>query len=296
VSISRPIRTGNPPNSHRTAHAEALQYNTAIEDKPDPNPVELRDIEPLRPLLALKPLAVLSDIDGTLALIVPDPASAGVTERAAAALRTLAARGVRIGFITGRSSDQARRMTGIPEASYATNHGLTLSLGGDEMTPPEVARYAELAVRTLAEIGSIDIPGVMIEDKGPILAIHYRNAPSETEALTAIDAALQRSSASREFTRHAARKVIELRPPLPLNKGTAATAMLAHLSPAAVVCMGDDLTDVDLFDAVRASNIRSAIVAVWNEEQQQVMDAADYFVRGVGGVEALLEGILAEIT
>ena len=146
-------------------------------------------------------------------------------------------------------------MIDIPSAAYATNHGLTICLDGDEWTSPEVEPYVEKAVRVLAEIGSIDIPGVTIENKGPILAIHYRNAPSETGAIAAIHAALERSPTAGDFTRHGARKVIELRPPLPLNKGTAATAILAHLAPAAVIAMGDDLTDVDMFDAVRASGI-----------------------------------------
>jgi trehalose-phosphatase len=255
----------------------------------------LRDIEPLRSILARRPLAVLSDIDGTLAPIVSDPASARVSDRASTALRSLSERGVRLAFITGRSPDIARRMIDLPGASYATNHGLTLCLDGDERTSVEVEPYVEKAIRVLAEIGTIDIPGVTIENKGPILAIHYRNAMIETEAVAAIEAALERSATSRDFTRHGARKVIELRPPLPLNKGTAATAILAHLSPAAVVGMGDDLTDIDMFDAVRASGIPSAVVAVWNEEQPEVVKAGDYFVRGVPGIEDLLEGILTAI-
>ncbi len=285
--IAAPVRRAPPPTSPR-------RYNTAIEDQPD-TPIELRDIEPLRLLLAHQPLAILSDIDGTLAPIVSEPASARASDRASAALQSLAERGAQVALITGRSPDQARRMIGIPSASYATNHGLTIRLGGDEWTSPEVEPYVEKAVCVLAEIGSIDVPGVTVENKGPILAIHYRNTPSESEALAAIEAALQRSPTAGEFTRHGARKVIELRPPLPLNKGTAATAILAHLAPAAVVCMGDDLTDIDLFDAVRASGIPCAVVAVENDEQQDVMEAADYYVRGVEGVERLLEDILTAI-
>jgi trehalose 6-phosphate phosphatase len=189
----------------------------------------------------------------------------------------------------------ARRMVDVPGAAYATNHGLTLFLDGREQTPQEVIKYTEMAVRTLAEIGAIDIPGVLVEDKGPIIAIHYRNAPSESEAIAAIEAAIERSPASREFVRHGARKVIELRPPLPLNKGTAATTLIARASPASVICIGDDLTDLDMFAAVRVSGLPSAVVAVTNEEQPEVLEAADFFVRGVGGVERLLEQVLRAI-
>jgi trehalose 6-phosphate phosphatase len=94
---------------------------------------------------------------------------------------------------------------------------------------------------------------------------------------------------------HRGRKVIELRPPLPLNKGTAASALLDRMAPAAVICLGDDVTDIDMFRTVQASGIPSAVIAVANDEETGVLAAADYFVRGVEGVEHLLEQVLIAI-
>ena len=68
---------------------------------------ELRDIEPLRPLLERKPFAILSDIDGTLAPIVPNPEDARISVRAREALLALIEEGVRVGFITGRALEKA---------------------------------------------------------------------------------------------------------------------------------------------------------------------------------------------
>jgi trehalose-phosphatase len=266
------------------------RYNTAIEDQSDAAALELLDIGPLCPLFARHPLTILSDIDGTLAPIVSDHNAARVTGRAADALRSLADRGASIGFVTGRPLDFARTMIDVPGASYAANHGLTFFVDGAEATLPEVQRYVDFARKALSEIGAL--PGITIEDKGPIIALHYRNAPSETEAIAAIEAAIQRSPTARGFTVQHSRKVIELRPPLPLNKGTAAATLLAHIAPAAVVCMGDDITDIDMFRIVRASGIPAAIVAVANDEEAGVLAEADYFVRGVEGVERLLEEIL----
>ncbi|MEO6197859.1 MAG: trehalose-phosphatase [Dehalococcoidia bacterium] len=249
----------------------------------------------MRPLLARQPLAVLSDIDGTLAPIVSNPDRARVTARANNALHALADRGVRIGFVTGRSLDAARTMIDVPDAYYAANHGLTLFIDGEAQTAAEVAPFVELVRQAIAEIGGINVPGVLIEDKGPIVALHYRMAASEADAVAAIESAIAGSPAARGFTIHHGRKVIELRPPLPLNKGTAATSLLDRITPAAVICLGDDVTDIDMFRAVQASGIPSAVIAVANDEETGVMEAAEYFVRGVEGVERLLEQVLTAI-
>ena len=100
---------------------------------------QLRDIEPIRSLLTHRPLAVFSDIDGTLAPIVPDPQDARVTDRARESLRDLMALGVGVGLITGRDLAKAREMTGLPDVWYAANHGLTLSIGGVDETPEAAA-------------------------------------------------------------------------------------------------------------------------------------------------------------
>ncbi len=254
--------------------------------------VELRDIGPLRPLLAAKALAVLSDIDGTLAPIVANPEDARITGRAHAALARLIERGVGVGLITGRDLDKALEMTRLPGARIAANHGLTVYADGEINTPDEVIPFIAGARDVLAEIGAIDAPGVFTEDKGPIIAFHYRNAADEESAVRAIHAAIEKSASASLFRVQKGRKVIELRPPLAIDKGTAARDLIRATGAAAVICMGDDATDIDMFQAVRASGIRSAIIAMANDEESGVMEEADYFVPGVEGVGWLLEEIL----
>jgi trehalose 6-phosphate phosphatase len=94
--------------------------------------------------------------------------------------------------------------------------------------------------------------------------------------------------------------VVEIRPPIEINKGTAAVDLARRMEARAVLCMGDDLTDVDLFEGVRSlrsEGVESAIVAVISPEvQEEVLAAADYNVEGVPGVEDLLESVLRVIT
>jgi trehalose 6-phosphate phosphatase len=253
---------------------------------------ELRDIEPLRPLLEHRPLALLSDIDGTLAPIVPHPDDAHVTTRARAAILALIEGGVRVAFVTGRPLDTARRMVDIPEAYYAANHGLDVWADGREETPEEVRPYVGWAREVLREIEPIDVSGVVVEDKGAILAFHYRRADVEVDALAAIRSAIASSETARHFQVQEGRKVYELRPPMEINKGTAARSLAERMGAKAVLAMGDDVTDLQMFEAVRAMQAPSVVIGVWNEESPEVVESADYFVRGVPGVEWLLEKLV----
>ncbi len=256
----------------------------------------LRDIEPLRELLTHGPLGFVSDIDGTLAPIVPRPQDARVSPGCRARLQELMAAGVKVAFVTGRELDVARGMTGLEGAAYAANHGLTLWVDGREETPEGVREYVSLARQVVAEIGPVDAPGVLIEEKGPALAFHYRQAADEEAAQRAILSAIGGSPAAGAFRIHEGRKVIELRPPLAIDKGTALTGLAARLELGAVICVGDDATDIDMFRAVarlREGGLPGVSVAVASDEvTSEVMAAADYSVEGVRGVERLLSAVL----
>ena len=257
---------------------------------------QLRDIEPIRSLLAHRPLAVFSDIDGTLAPIVPDPQAARVTDRAREALRDLMALGVGVGLITGRDLGMAREMTGLPDAWYAANHGLTLSIGGVDETPEAVLDFLPRVEAVIRETAGVESVGVFVEDKGPIVAFHYRRAASPEEARAAIEAALTASAAAAAFRVHEGRMVVELRPPLDVDKGTALEELSRRMRAGAVIAFGDDRTDVDMFrrvKAMRESGTPGATVAVDSSEvTAEVLDGADYCVDGVAGVEWLLGEIV----
>lgn len=256
---------------------------------------QLRDIEPIRSLLAHRPLAVFSDIDGTLAPIVLDPQAARVTDRAREALRDLMSLGVGVGLITGRDLPMAREMTGLPDAWYAANHGLTLSIAGVDETPEVVRDFLPRAQAVIRETADVESAGVFVEDKGPIVAFHYRRAASPEEARSAIEAALSASAAAAAFRVHEGRMVVELRPPLDVDKGTALEELSRRMDIGAVIALGDDRTDVDMFrrvTAMREGGTPGATVAVESAEvTDEVLDGADYCVDGVAGVEWLLEEI-----
>lgn len=254
----------------------------------------LQSVEPLLPLLARRPLGLLSDIDGTLAPIVPDPDAAKITDRCRDLLRELARLGVRVALVTGRDLETAQEMTGIEQAAYAANHGLTLWSNGQEFTPKAARRYVELAKRVEADAGGLGVPGVIVENKGPVIAFHYRRADDAEAARRRILDALAVWDATREFEVHEGRMVVELRPPVGVNKGTAAAELARRLGLRAAICLGDDRTDIDMFRHVKQlPELENVCVAVESEEAAaEVLEAADYRVRGVEGVEWLLNEIV----
>lgn len=256
----------------------------------------LRSVDPLRPILSRPPVALASDIDGTLAPIVPNPEDATITPVCREALHQLKAWGVMVLLLTGRRLEEARRMVGLDDVIYAANHGLTLWINGREETPPLVREYEQWARLVLGELGAISVPGVSVEDKGPVLAFHYRRAADEAAARAAIMSALAASSAAGRFQMQEGRKVIELRPPVGIDKGSALRSFAQRLNLRAIVCLGDDATDVDMFRAVaqmRAEDRVGVTIAVASAESTpQLMTTADYSVDGVPGVEWLLGEIV----
>jgi trehalose 6-phosphate phosphatase len=139
------------------------------------------------------------------------------------------------------------------------------------------------------------VPGVELENKGALLAVHYRRAEG-SHAREAILQALTRSRAAQRFRLQEGRMVVELRPPLQADKGTALEMLARRLANKSVICLGDDITDIDMFVALqrlRAQGLAGASVAVASREAApEVERAADYTVEGQEGVEWLLSDMV----
>jgi len=172
-------------------------------------------------------------------------------------------------------------------------------MNGREETTEAVQEYVAQARAALGEMGGLGYAGVEVEDKGPVLAFHYRNASDEGAAREAILVAIDRAPSAAVFGVYEGRKVIELRPPLAINKGTAILHLAEALGVGAAIAVGDDLTDIDMFrgiEELRRSGIPGASVAVWSEEvSAELLEVTGYYVRGIAGVEWLLEAVLTAL-
>lgn len=209
-------------------------------------------MEPLR--AAPTAAAILTDVDGTLAPIVPRAEEAEVPAAARQALIALSARYGLVGCVSGRRAMEARRLVGLDEIAYAGNHGLELLLPGDaEPRPdPSLAGREEEASEFLAGCDPEDLAaaGLRREDKGPIQALHWRGADDEAAAEARaheIAAAAGRAGLELRW----GRKVLELRPVGGGGKDAAVAALLAAEGIDRAVYAGDDRTDLDAFRRLR---------------------------------------------
>jgi trehalose 6-phosphate phosphatase len=183
-------------------------------------------------------------------------------------------------------------MTGLEHVVYAANHGMTLWIDGEEETPEAVSRFIALAAEVAEDLAGMGAEGVTVEHTGPNVAVHYRQAPDEQVARARILEAIKASEGAPSFRVHEGRKVFELRPPVEIDKGTALERLARRFGSHALLCLGDDRTDVDMFAAVtrlRDEGVQGVSIAVSSEEApERLRDMADYVIEGTPGVEWLL--------
>ena len=262
-----------------------------------------------RQLGALAPLrgdpaaaAVLCDLDGTLAPIVDRPEAAAVPEETREALRALAGRYGLVGIVSGRPALDARRIVGLDALAYSGNHGFELlAPGASEPDPdPALSGHEGDAARFVGALDRRELErlGFRVEDKGAIVALHWRGAENEGEA----EARASEIAAEAEWQSlvpHRGRKVLEIRPDVSIDKGRAVESLLRGRGLHAAMYGGDDRTDADAFLGLRrlreAGELeRTVAIAVASEEVPPALLAeADVRVDGPGAYREVLRSLAA---
>ena len=266
---------------------------------------EADDVDRDRPAALIAPLrerpdrsAILTDIDGTIAPIVHDASKAGVPDHTRELLRRLAERYALVGCLSGRRAQDARRVVGLDELFYSGNHGMELLMPGDaEVRPdPSLDGHEDDARRFVDALDRSELAraGIRIEDKGPIIGLHWRGAPSE-EAAESLAHEIASKAEWHGLVSHQGRKILEIRPNVPINKGIAVAALIPARPVRAALYGGDDRTDVDAFMALRTlhdqGELETAVcIAVGSDESPpEISEAADLTVPGPEGFVRVLE-------
>jgi trehalose 6-phosphate phosphatase len=207
--------------------------------------------------------AILLDVDGTLAPIVARPELAEVPDPTRAELRRLAGRYALVACISGRTGADAHRLVGVDGIAYVGVHGLELAPDADAWRAP---------LRTFA---AVDWP--WIEDKGLTVAFHWREAPDEEAARAELEAVASRAEAVGLEARWG-RKVLELRPPIDADKGTAVRALLTERGLRRALYAGDDTTDLDAFRGLDGLEVAVRVAVASPEAPPGLREAADLVV------------------
>ncbi|MCW2951061.1 MAG: trehalose-phosphatase [Conexibacter sp.] len=247
--------------------------------------------------------AILLDIDGTLAPIVRYADDAHVPEATRSLLIEIARRYAVVACVSGRRASDARRIVSIGTISYIGSHGTELLRAGwTEPTLDPAVRDWSRRINDFgreADTSELRRLRVRIEDKGSIVAFHWRGAPDEESARAAIDAIAGRAEQSGLRT-HWGRKVLEVRPPVRMDKGAGIVSFLEDAELDAALYVGDDVTDLDAFrglgELVAEGRLKHALrVAASSEEgPAELAGEADLIVDGTDGVRLLLEALLAD--
>lgn len=249
------------------------------------------------------------DFDGTLAPIVDDPAKAHIHPAAGEALVELATEVAAIAVITGRPARQALDLGGLEEVGDALQAaGKELFVFGQygnerwssgrrrilgARPPRGLATFERDLPRTLRLAGASE---AFVEDKGLAVAVHTRRLPDAEEAFARLLPPMQELARAHGLVLEPGRSVIEVRS-AGSHKGLVVNRLAAVLDAEGFVFAGDDLGDVEAFEAVDElgrQGLATLRVCSASDEQSALVEMSDVVVHGPDGVLDFLRGLAAD--
>lgn len=208
-----------------------------------------------------KQVILLTDFDGTLTPIVEKPEMAFIPESTRYLLQSLAnQRRIKLGVISGRALTDLKKRVNVAGIIYAGNHGFEIEGPGLSFVNPladEIRPFfrflSQLLIRTLAPI-----KGVLVENKGITLSVHYRQIEHarKRDMQRAFNQVVNDVRNEGKFKVTPGKKVFELRPDIDWDKGKAISLLLQKFADGrrngdlVPIYFGDDLTDEDGFEAI----------------------------------------------
>jgi trehalose 6-phosphate phosphatase len=243
------------------------------------------------------------DFDGTLSPIVDDPEAAHIHPEASDVLVDLATQVAAVAVITGRPARQVLDLGGLEEVGVAiADAGKELYVFGQygnerwsstnrrviSPRPPHgLATFLLELPRTLRNAGA---GAAWIEDKGLAVAVHTRRLDDADDAFQRLLPLLRDQARRHDLVVEPGRNVIEIRSP-GMHKGLAVDTLVAELDADAFLFAGDDLGDVEAFEAVAALRERglpTLLVCSASSEESALVPLSDVVVKGPEGVLDLM--------
>lgn len=254
-------------------------------------------------------LVVGLDFDGTLAPIVDDPENAHIHPDAGQVLADLVSRVRAVAVVTGRPARQALSLGGLDDigdrAAAVGGELLVLGQYGNERWDSADRRVRspkspEGLVRVRHELPSLlERLGLdpWIEEKGLAIGVHTRRMADPQQAFDALLPAVTELAHEHGLQVEPGRLVIEVRAP-GMDKGDAVRRLVADLDAGAFCFAGDDLADVEAFEAVGelgSAGMPTLLVCSGSEEEGSLVRLADLVVPGPAGVLDFLRRLATDI-
>jgi trehalose 6-phosphate phosphatase len=201
------------------------------------------------PTANLSEIAVLLDIDGTILDIAPTPGAVIVPPSLRETLARLSREtGGALALVSGRSLDDIDLLFAPLRLPAIGGHGAELRASPHAKLQADGARplNGDLKER-LCEL-SVGAPGVLVEDKGYSLAVHFRLAPDQEARVKEAVAAIQADWPKEPIEILPGKSVVEVKP-VGFHKGAAIRQLMQHapFTGRRPIFIGDDTTDESAF-------------------------------------------------
>jgi trehalose-phosphatase len=238
-------------------------------------------------LHAARHVALFLDFDGSLVPLRRRPEQVWLDEAGRRLLRRLARHPrVTLVMISGRRHADLRKRVNVPAARYLGLHGW--ERGNGTSARPGTRRLMLLSRRMLAE-RLRGLPGIWIEDKGPVFVAHYRDASASTTRRARQILRETLDWLEPDLRVLAGRKVWEMVPQELRGKGAAVSRVLEGMPKGTLsVFVGDDVSDERAFAALRGE----LTVRVGRPRRTR----AHFRLRNPGEVRTFLDRLLGELT
>jgi trehalose 6-phosphate phosphatase len=231
--------------------------------------------------------ALLLDFDGCLAPIVVDPAAAAAPPETLAVLERVVEGLQLVAIVSGRPVDFLAQAVPLRRVELVGQYGLERSVDGTTTIEPAALDYRD-AVAAAATEAERRWPDLLVERKGETaVTVHWR-AVGEVSA--SVVSEIEALGAEHGLGVYPTRKARELRPPIPVDKGSAVRALLVDASVTSAAYAVDDRGDLPAFDALDGLEADGRLtgtvrIAVrWSEVPGELVERADLIVDGPAGL------------
>jgi trehalose 6-phosphate phosphatase len=250
-----------------------------------------------------RPSGLVTDVDGTISPIALDPAKSFVLPGCRDALASLRGSLDFVAVLTGREPQVARQLVGLEGIEYFGTHGMVRWTDEGPLIHPDAGQFVERVASIAMFVREhLRHPGILIEEKGPTLAVHYRQTRNPLAVRQIIIQELGPLANEVGMAIFEGRMVVELRPPPPLGKGWTIEDIACSQELHALIYLGDDRTDIEAFDALRAWRDEAAdrhgvALAVASPEMPAALvRAADFVLDDITAVELLMTELARELS
>jgi len=211
-------------------------------------------------------LFLFLDYDGTLTPIAETPKKAIIPAKAKKLLKEFSQNPkCELAVISGRALKDLKKLVGLKNIIYVGNHGFEIEGTNFKFKYPAPYGYKQTLKQIRREFHRkfSKIEGIVIEDKGYSLSLHYRlvDPTLVSNVQSCFNQVVRSYLQRRQIVVCRGKALLEVRPPFDWNKGNAVLWLLEQIRFAkrnvkiSPVYIGDDLTDEDAFEILKTKGL-----------------------------------------